>query len=62
MKADAVSETTDKPYGVRRVCALWNLPRSTFYERKKRLADPPAKRKPGPIPAIDDEALLPDPR
>lgn len=58
MRAATVSPATGKPYGVRRVCSLWSLPRSTFYEQKERLTEPPAKRKPGPVPDIDDAALL----
>lgn len=58
MRAAAASPVTGKPYGVRRVCNLWSLPRSTFYEQKERLAEPLPKRKPGPVSVIDDEALL----
>ena len=56
-----ISEFTGKPYGIKRVCAIWEQARSTFYERKARKRDttpaqPPAKR--GPKTLVSDEKLL----
>jgi len=53
------SLATGTPYGVERVCATWDLPRSTLYARRAREATPPApgKRR-GPSPLISDEDLL----
>jgi transposase InsO family protein len=56
-----ISESTGKPYGIKRVCAVWNQARSTFYEQKKRVLTMvpgyiPAKR--GPKTFVSDEKLL----
>jgi len=58
----AVSPAANRSYGTRRVCAAWDLPRSSFYATlggdrlpAVRLAAP-AKR--GPKPTLTDEALL----
>lgn len=53
------SPATGKPYGVRRVCATGQFPRSTLYAQERRAAAPErshAKR--GPKPAHSDERLL----
>jgi len=52
------SPSTGRTYGTARVCRLWELPRSTVYERRARARRPPrpeAKR--GPRQAWSDEAL-----
>lgn len=58
--SQAASEKTGKPYGVERVCTVWEQARSTFYERILRACDTqnqsPAKR--GPRPPVSDEDLL----
>ena len=53
-----ISAVTGKPYGVQRVCEAWEMPRSTFYDRKgKQLATPvPLKR--GPRTLVSDDELL----
>jgi putative transposase len=54
----ATSLGTGRPYGVQRVCRVWNLPRSTFYAGR-RVLDPylqPSRR--GPKPRIGDDELL----
>lgn len=57
-----VSPATGRSYGVKRVCALWEVPRSTVYFRRKQteLASPdhPAPRKRGPKTEIADPELL----
>jgi transposase InsO family protein len=56
--SQATSPSTGRRYGTARICRLWNIPRSTVYERKARAsrpAPPPAKR--GPGGAWTDEAL-----
>jgi putative transposase len=51
----AISPSTGQRYGLRRVCRVWKVPRSSvFYKRQER----PAPKKRGPKPAIPDEALL----
>jgi transposase InsO family protein len=60
--SSAVSPTTKRPYGVQRVCAAWDIPRSSFYAavaREKKSAVPSvtaAKR--GPRTKLTDDALL----
>jgi putative transposase len=53
------SPTTGKAYGVQRVCATCEFPRSTLYAQEQRAVTPGrplAKR--GPKPAYSDERLL----
>jgi hypothetical protein len=55
----AISATTGKPYGVERVCQVWERPRSSFYARRRREQAParvPAKR--GPKTPLSDDELL----
>ena len=59
--AQATSPASGRRYGVRRVCEIWGVPRSSFYAAQKPGPDsampgPPGRR--GPKPAIPDEALL----
>jgi len=59
--SEAISEATGKQYGVQRVCRVWELARSSVYDRrqraeKRRRGDLPARR--GPSPKHGDEALL----
>ncbi len=57
----ATSPGTGRVYGVERVCALWGVARSSFYDDRRRRvagnAKPPGRRR-GPKPTIPDEALL----
>jgi len=55
------SVATGKPFGVRRVCSVWEQARSTFYDRRARKLKaghgaPPCKR--GPKPPVSDDELL----
>lgn len=52
------SSTTGRLYGVKRVCNAWEAPRSSFYERKARSAEPAVRRKRGPKTTLDDGGLL----
>jgi putative transposase len=60
--AEATSPTSGQPYGIRRVCQVWDVPRSSFYAAQTPTPDsakpaaPPVRR--GPKPAVADEALL----
>jgi putative transposase len=50
-----ISPGTGQRYGLRRVCRVWEAPRSTvFYRRQER----PEPQKRGPKPAIPDDVLL----
>ena len=53
----AVSPSAKRPYGVARVCETLEIPRSTFYARKQRQADPSPPRKRGPKTLYDDDEL-----
>jgi len=57
----AISPSTQRPYGVERVCSAWEVPRSSFYAHllgrgAKPKVTPPMKR--GPKPRFSDEQLL----
>jgi putative transposase len=58
--ASTVSPAAARPYGVARVCQVWDVPRSSVYAARQPKSDstpaPPARR--GPKPAIPDDALL----
>ena len=60
--AKVTSPACGQPYGIRRVCQAWGVPRSSFYAAQVPApesavtAAAPARR--GPKPAITDEALL----
>jgi len=59
--ATQTSPTTGQRYGVSRVCQIWALARSSFYaarQQKAAVTPPPPRQRPGPKPAITDEALL----
>lgn len=56
MMARAISPTTGRHYGVRRVCAVWDLPRSSFYAAPDAQTKPACRR--GPTPGLADPALL----
>ena len=51
-----VSPSTGKVYGLQRVARLWGLSRATVY-RHRRPADG-ERRRPGPLGAMSDEALV----
>ena len=54
----ARSASTGRTYGLARVLKAWGLPRSTFYERRRRplCPRPPARR--GPKTRYSDDDLL----
>jgi putative transposase len=60
--AEATSPATGRPYGVARVCRVWEVARSSFYAARQAGTDGtepaarPARR--GPKPAISDQDLL----
>jgi putative transposase len=58
--ATTTSTTTGQPYGVRRVCQVWGVPRSSFYaaQAPKPPSLEPTRVRRGPKPAITDDALL----
>jgi putative transposase len=54
----ATSPSTQRPYGVVRVCQEWGLSRSTCYQQRTRAEAPPATlAKRGPKTAYTDEVL-----
>lgn len=53
-----ISTATGKPYGLQRVCDIWEMPRSSFYDRKARAITSPVPQKRGPKTPISDNELL----
>jgi len=56
-----VSPSTDKVYGVERVCSAWGVPRSSFYYEINTMPqadEEPNRKKRGPKPKISDDELL----
>jgi hypothetical protein len=51
----AISPSTQRPYGVQRVCRI--VPRSTFYRARHPANTAPARPR-GPRPPVDDTSLL----
>ena len=55
----AISAGMARPYGVERVCRVWEVPRSTVYAKRARAAGPPVVlRRRGPAPRGADADLL----
>lgn len=55
--SQTISPGADRPYGVQRVCAIWEQARSSFYHASRPVAPVVSKRR-GPRPLISDENLL----
>jgi transposase InsO family protein len=53
----AISPSTQRPYGVQRVCRVWAVPRSSFYRAQQPTRSTPTRRC-RPKPALDDAGLL----
>lgn len=53
----AASPSTQAPYGVARVTAVWGLPRSSFYAARQRQAHPREAKQRGPKVLPDPELL-----
>jgi len=59
--SQTISPGTERPYGVQRICRIWEQARSTFYSTARQCETAglrPAARRRGPRPSISDEALL----
>jgi len=56
--AAATSPATGRSYGVRRVCAIWGVARSSFYDARCQEGRPSPVGRPGPKPALSDAELL----
>ena len=52
-----VSPSSDQPYGVARVAAVWNLARSSFYAARQRQHQPRESKKRGPKVHSDEELV-----
>jgi len=48
----ATSTSAGKPYGLRRVCRLWRVARSTVYYQRRCALAPRAPRRRGPPGAL----------
>lgn len=53
-----ISPTTGRRYGVKRVCRVWGVPRSSFYAQRARAEGPANSRRRGPVPLVSDARLL----
>lgn len=53
--SQSISPATNKPYGLKRVCEIWGVTRSSFYRAKS--SKEPSNRK-GPKPLIEEQELL----
>jgi putative transposase len=51
-----VSPSTNRPYGLQRVARLWDVARATVYRHRR--PDRGERRRPGPVGAMPDEALV----
>ena len=63
MTANTCSSLTGKPFGIQRVCRVWQHPRATFYQSRQRrdAAMTLARHRPGkrgPKPKLSDKRLL----
>ncbi len=57
--SQTLSPSAQRPYGLARVCRVWELPRSTVYAGRERRAQvPPPWRRRGPKPRWPDAELL----
>jgi transposase InsO family protein len=56
--SQTISSSTGTPYGIQRVCRVWEQARSTFYARQARATVPATPRRRGPRPAVADDELL----
>src|SRR5215212_9463404 len=54
----AAASSPATAYGVRRVCAAWGMPRSSFYAGRTVSEAPTPGRRRGPRPGVDDAGLL----
>ena len=52
-----VSPSSNQPYGVARVTAVWNLARSSFYAARQREQHPREPQKRGPKVLSDEELV-----
>ena len=54
------SSSTGRRYSIKRVCAVWQTPRSTVHSQLRRssLTDLPVPRKRGPVGAASDDELV----
>jgi transposase-like protein len=51
-----VSPSTNRAYGLQRVTRIWRVPRSTIYRRRR--SEALERKKPGPLGAMSDDALV----
>lgn len=59
MTAKTRSTMTGQPFGIERVCRVWEYPRATFYQHRAVMAFGKAKPgKRGPRPKLSDDQLL----
>lgn len=55
--SQTISPGAEKPYGIQRICRIWERARSTFYHAGRQISGTAPGRR-GPKPSICDEDLL----
>lgn len=58
MKADSTSPSTNRRYGLQRVCTAWGISRSAIYARLKAQQSGKYAMKRGPKPRVTDDVVL----
>lgn len=54
-----ISISTERRYGVARVCRVWGVARAGIYRGRRAAMAPPApRRRPGPVGAMSDADLV----
>jgi putative transposase len=54
-----ISISTERRYGVARVCRVWGVARAGIYRGRRAARTPPApRRRPGPVGAMSDADLV----
>jgi putative transposase len=58
--SQTISPGAEKPYGIQRVCRIWEQARSSYYHnaRQCKTSDQAPPKRRGPRPLVSDEALL----
>lgn len=58
MKASSYSSSTNKKYGLKRVCGIWDISRSALYNRREKARTDSQPLKRGPKPQSADAVVL----
>lgn len=56
--SSTLSASTNRLYGIERVCRVWSIPRSTVYDHRQRQQQGRELERRGPKPVVPDDELL----